>query len=140
MISDLWDIKNYDKMVMKLRLLLTCIIFSMLGCSDDNNGNAENNIIGTWSLTKFEAGFSPFQDFNKGVVVWIFQQNGMVNITVDDSVLSIPIKPTGSYVYSLIGSKITIGDDEYDFQFTNGLLIISDNPSANGFRAEFSKN
>jgi hypothetical protein len=112
----------------------------MLSCSDDNNTNAEDELIGTWNLMKFEAGFSPFQNFNKGTVVWIFQPNGRVNITVDTSVLAAPIKPTGSYDYSLIGSKITIGDDEYDFQFANGFLIISDNPEANGFRAEFFKN
>jgi hypothetical protein len=125
---------------MKNIFLILCILLSFINCSNNNIGNNENSIIGTWSLLKFEPGFSPTENFNNGDIIWIFQQNGTVNITIDISISSSPIKQSGSYNYSLTERRILIGDTEYDYEFNKSILVISDNPSADGFRAEFSKN
>jgi hypothetical protein len=124
---------------MKNIFLILSILLSFINCSN-NIDNNENSIIGTWNLLKFEPGFSPTENFNNGDIIWVFQQNETVNITIDTSISSSPIKPSGNYNYSLSESRILIGDTEYDYEFNKNILIISDNPSADGFRAEFSKN
>lgn len=123
---------------MKNLILILSIMFSFISCSNNSNENNENSIIGTWSLIRFEPGFSPIENFNERQIIWAFQKNGIVNITINTSISSTPIKSSGSYNYSLTGSKIIIDNTQYDYYFKNGFLIISDNPSADGFRAEFS--
>lgn len=125
---------------MKNFILILSILISFVNCSNNNNESDENSIIGTWNLLKFESGFSPIENYNNGDIIWVFQQNGTVNVTINSSIASSPIKPRGSYNYSLTGSRILIGDTEFDYEFNKSLLIISDNPSADGFRAEFLKN
>lgn len=113
-------------------------MFSFISCSNNSDENDENIIIGSWSLIKFEPGFSPIEYFDKSQIIWVFQKNGIVYITINTSISSTPIKSSGSYNYSLTESRIIIDNTQYDYYFKNGFLIISDNPSADGFRAEFS--
>ena len=123
---------------MKNFVIILSVIFSFTTCSYNSNENDENTIIGAWTLIKFEPGFSPVENFNEGKILWEFQKNGILNITIDTSISSTPIKSGGSYKYSLTGSRILIGNTQYDYEFKNSFLIISNNPSADGFRAEFS--
>jgi len=49
------------------------------------------------------------------------------------------IKSTGEYEFSLSGNLISIDNLEYDFSINGNILVISDDPSSDGFKATFSK-
>ena len=98
------------------------------------------SIFRKWNLIKFEGGFSPIENFNEGEIIWEFQLNNIVKIANDNSVSSPPIKPNGKYNFSINGSEIFIDNLEYDFILVSSSLIISNNPSSDGFKATFFAN
>ncbi len=56
---------------MRSFLLTTCVILSFLSCSN-NNENTDNPLIGSWSLVKFESGFSETLNFESDEIIWTF--------------------------------------------------------------------
>ncbi len=122
---------------MKNLILIFSMLLSLTSCTSNDTSKQENLLIGTWNLMKFENGFSPTENFSNGDIIWNFQENG--NVSINSLMTNSPIKPNGSYNYSLTGNRILIGDTEYDYEFNNSILFISDNPSADGFKATFTK-
>lgn len=120
-------------------LLTTCVILSFLSCSN-NNENNDIPLIGSWSLVNFESGFSKNANFESGEIIWTFQQNGILSVLVTGSIANSYIVSSGNHNYSVAGDKVIIDNQRFDFHFENSLLIISDSPEADGFRAEFIKN
>ena len=53
--------------------------------------------------------------------------------------MSSPIKLIGEYEFSLNKNIINIDNSKYDFLITENTLVISNDPSADGFIATFSK-
>lgn len=124
---------------MKNTLLIICMLFSVLSCSN-NNGNSDNPLIGSWSLVKFESGFSESSNFELGEIVWEFQEDGILSVLITGSIANSFIVSTGNHNYSVEGEVVIIDNQRFDLHFENSLLIISDSPEADGFRAEFVKN
>lgn len=121
-----------------MKTLILVLVLSLFSCCD-NNTTEEISIYYKWSLVKFEPGLSPIKNFNNEMIIWEFHQNGILEISIDNSVDSEPIKPAGEFQFSLNGNRILIDNLEYDFLISNELLIISDNPSSDGFKATFYK-
>lgn len=121
-------------------IYLTLSIFLLFtNCSEQEIIQKENPIYNKWSLVKFEPGLSPTETFNEGKVEWFFQQSNKLKVEIDNSISSSPIKPNGEYVFSLNGNRISIDNIEYDYSINENTLIISDDPSSDGFKATFSK-
>lgn len=124
---------------MKNTLLIICVLFSVLSCSN-NNGNSGNPLMGSWSLIKFESGFSESSNFELGEIVWKFQEDGILSVLITGSIANSYIVSTGNHNYPVEGEVVIIDNQRFDLHFENRLLIISDSPEADGFRAEFVKN
>lgn len=121
---------------MKTIILIFCMLTSLSSCNNDSNAQ-DVSITGNWNFIKFENGFSPVENFKEGDIIMVFQEDGIV--LINSSVDSTPIKPNGSYNYSVNGNKLTIDNEEYDYTIEKNQLIIFDDPSADGFKATFLK-
>jgi len=124
---------------MKNIFLILSMFFFFTNCSEQKVTQEENLIYNKWYLVKFEPGLSPTETFNEGKVIWLFQQENKLKVEIDNSVSSSPIKPIGEYEFSLNGNRISIGNIEYDYSINENTLIISDDPSSDGFKATFLK-
>lgn len=124
---------------MKTLVLILSILFSLTGCNNNKIEKQEIDIIGLWNLTKYEPGFSPTENFNNGEISWTFQSTNKLQVQVSNSVNTPPLKKTGEYDFSINNGRILIDDIEYGFSINENKLILSDDPSADGFRATFTK-
>lgn len=124
---------------MKPIILILGILFSLAGCSNDKIEKQEIDITGLWHLMKFEPGLSPTEKFSKNQIIWRFQQANTLIIQIDGTVSSPPLKTNGKYNFSVNGNRVTIDNKKYDFSINKNTLIISDDPSADGFKATFLK-
>ena len=124
---------------MKNIFLILTAFFFFTGCCREVVKQQENSIYSKWHLVKFEPGLSPTQIFIEGKIIWLFQQQNKLKVEIDNTVSSSPIKSTGEYEFSLNGNRISIDHVKYDFSISEKTLIISDNPSSDGFKATFSK-
>lgn len=120
---------------MKKTLFILTLITSLMGCKDETT--KENPLIGDWSLVIFEPGFSPKETYNKGDVIWKFRQTNTLDIRIDNSIKATPIKKEGVYAFSISGSRISIDKVSYAYSIDDDTLIISDDPSADGFKSTF---
>jgi hypothetical protein len=124
---------------MKNIILILSMFLFFSNCSEQEIKQEENLIYNKWNLVKFEPGFSPIETFNEGKIIWLFQKSNKVKVEIDNSVLSSPIKSSGEYEFFLNGNLISIDNIEYDYSINANTLIISDDPSSDGFKATFSK-
>jgi hypothetical protein len=125
--------------IMKDMLLIFAMLFLFTGCNEEEAKQQETSVYNKWNLIKFEPGLSPTETFSEGKITWLFQQENKLKVEIDNSVSSSPIKSTGEYGFSLNGNRISIGNIEYDYSINENTLIISDDPSSDGFKATFSK-
>jgi len=124
---------------MKNMYLILSVLFLFTGCNEEEAKPQETSIYNKWNLVKFEPGLSPTETFSEGEITWFFQQQNKLNVEIDNSISSSPIKPNGEYQFSLSGNSISIENMKYDFSINEDTLIISDDPSSDGFKATFSK-
>jgi hypothetical protein len=124
---------------MKKMFLILSIFFLITGCGEEETKQQENSIYNQWSLIKYEPGLSPTEDFNENQIYWDFQQTNILKVQVDNTVSTPPLKTEGEYDFSLNGNRVSIGNMEYDFSISENTLIISDDPSSDGFKATFLK-
>lgn len=122
---------------MKYFFIILGVLLSITSCGVEKE-DQNNPIFKKWSLIKFEPGFSPTKSFDSKEIIWEFQENGKLKININVSISKPPIKPTGEYQFLLEGNRIIIEGVEYGFTIHNDALIISDDPSADGFRATYS--
>ena len=123
---------------MKNTYLILIILSVFTGCNEEKVRHQENSIFGKWSLIRYEAGFSPTEDFSNGEVIWLFKQPNKLKVETHNT-MSSPIKLIGQYEFSLNKNIINIDNSKYDFLITENTLVISNDPSADGFIATFSK-
>ena len=124
---------------MKNMYLILSIFFFITGCSEEETKQQEKSIYGQWNLIKYEPGFSPTENFNNGEISWTFQSTNKLQVQVSNSVNKPPLKTIGEYDFSINSDRILIDYIEYDFSINGNTLIISDDPSADGFRATLTK-
>lgn len=130
---------------MKHTIVFLAVLFSLSSCNSEKEKMEEikevqeTEVLSTWTLIKFEPGFSPIKNYDEGLILWTFRENQELNVSIDEEVDSNPIKSTGKYTFSISEGKITIDNLEFDYNIENDTLIISDNPAADGFRATFVK-
>ena len=124
---------------MKNMYLILSVLFLFTGCNEEETKQQESSIYNQWSLIKYEPGLSPTENFNVNQISWNFQQTNILKIQVDNTVSTPPLKTEGEYDFSINGNRVSINNMEYDFSISENTLIISDNPSSDGFKATFSK-
>ncbi len=120
-------------------ILILSIFFLITGCNEEEAKQQGNSIYGKWSLIKYEPGFSPTENFSVNQISWSFEQTNVLKIQVDNTISTPPIKSEGQYDFSLNDNRVTIDNVEYDFSINENTLIISDDPSSDGFKATFLK-
>lgn len=138
---DQQEINNLKKKIMKTFYLLLSLI-TLTSCTDSDEEKREVSINSQWSLTIYEPGFAPTENYNTRQIIWNFQNDGNLLVEVENTVNTPPILENGIYTYSLNNNnnnKVTINSVEYDYNLTNNELIISDDPAADGLRATFVK-
>lgn len=128
-----------NREIMKNMFLILSIFLFITGCREEETKQQENSIYGQWSLIKYEPGLSPTENFNIGQIYWTFQSTNNLQVQVNNSVSTPPLKTTGEYDFSINGSRISIDDIEYDLSVNGNALIVSDSPSSDGFKITFSK-
>lgn len=119
--------------------LILAMFIIITGCNEEETKQQENSIYNQWSLIKYEPGLSPTENFNVSQISWNFQQTNILKIQVDNTVITPPLKTEGEYDFSINGNRVSINNMVYDFSISENTLIISDNPSSDGFKATFSK-
>lgn len=119
--------------------LILSVLFLFTGCNEEETKQQENSIYKQWNLIKYEPGFSPTENFSENQIIWHFQQTNILKIQVDNAVSTPPLKTDGEYDFSINGNRVSINNMEYDFSISESTLIISDDPSSDGFKATFSK-
>lgn len=124
---------------MKNMYLILAMFIIITGCNEEETKQQENSIYNQWSLIKYEPGLSPTENFNVSQISWNFQQTNILKIQVDNTVITPPLKTEGEYDFSINGNRVSINNMVYDFSISENTLIISDNPSSDGFKATFSK-
>jgi hypothetical protein len=128
------------------RLVLTFIsFFILLSCSnsDDQNSQENHEIVGTWKLVKFEAGFGPTFNYD-GQITWEFNTNNTIDVTITNGTSvysSLPLGVSGSYIYNILSSNVLNLEqtENWSYEIINNQLIIDQNPSADGRRLTFNK-
>jgi hypothetical protein len=127
-------------------LILTFISFLMLlSCSNSNDANMQQNneIVGTWKLVKFEAGFGPTFNYD-GEITWKFNTNNTIEVTIANETElypSLPLSNTGNYTYNIPNTNVlNLNQTEnWNYNISSSQLIIHQNPSADGRRLTFNK-
>ena len=120
--------------------------FSFLSCSKNNDNTTTqqtNNLVDTWKLVKFEAGFGPTLNYN-GEIVWSINSNNTINVSIANGTQlydSLPLKLAGNYTYTSTTNTITSNQEGFKFEINNDVLIITDalGQSADGRRLTFNK-
>ncbi len=124
---------------MKSMYLILSMFFFITSCNEEETKQQENSIYNQWSLIKYEPGLSPTENFNVSQISWNFQQTNILKIQVDNTIITPPLKTEGEYDFSINGNRVSINNMIFDFSISENTLIISDNPSSDGFKATFSK-
>ncbi len=127
-------------------IFLTFISFFMLqSCnnSDDQITQQNNEIVGTWKLSKFEAGFGPTYNYD-GEITWEFNANNTIDVTITNGTnvySSLPLGASGSYNYNIPNTNVLnlSQTENWNYEISNNQLIINQNPSADGRRLTFNK-
>ena len=91
------------------------MFFIITSCSKEETKQQENSIYSQWSLIKYEPGFSATENFSSEQITWTFEQAGVIQVVVDISVNTPPIKTIGEYNFSIVENTISIDNIEYDF-------------------------
>ncbi|MFY7988830.1 MAG: hypothetical protein ACOVNP_08125 [Flavobacterium sp.] len=130
---------------MKTFILTFISFFTLLSCSnnDDENTQQNNEIVGTWKLVKFEAGFGPTFNYD-GEITWKFNTNNTIDVTIANGTQvysSLPLSNTGNYTYNIPNSNVLnlSQTENWSYEISNSQLIINQNPSADGRRLTFNK-
>ncbi|NNF82628.1 MAG: hypothetical protein HKO96_02450 [Flavobacteriaceae bacterium] len=117
------------------------LLFFVFSCNDDDINN--DQFLGTWSLINYQCcKFSP-EIFSPERINYTFFPNFSLDVQITGELGNeslVPIQENGIYSYSLELNKITIDGREYDYSFEEDLLILMDNPEADGPIIIFTKN
>lgn len=111
--------------------------------SDDANTQLNNEIVGTWKLIKFEAGFGPTFNYD-GEIIWKFNTNNTIDVAIANGTEvypSLPYSNTGNYTYNIPSTNVlNLNQTEnWNYNISSSQLIIHQNPSADGRRLTFTK-
>lgn len=127
------------------------LLFSILlfGCDSKSNETAvapqpQTDILtGVWSLKNYSPGFGPQETFNPNDIIWQFNSNNTVTVTINTTLQSnsgVPITTNSNVTYNLVNNtKVTIQTIEYNVTIQNNKLILDTDASADGKRIEFDK-
>ena len=120
-------------------ILILSIFLLITGCSEEETKQQENSIYGQWSLIKYEPGLAPTESFSVNQISWSFEYTNILKIQTENTVNTPPLKTEGEYEFSINGNRISINNMEYDYSTNENTLVISDDPSSDGFKATFLK-
>ena len=129
-----------------LILFFSILLFS---CDSKSNDTAvaeqtQNDILtGVWSLKNYSPGFGPLETFNPNDIIWQFNTNNSVTVSINTTLQSnsgVPITTNSNVSYSLVNNNnLIIQGQVYKITIQNNKLILDTNPSADGKRIEFDK-
>ena len=131
---------------------LAILSIAISGCNEDDNispNECDTLVSNPWNLSLFSGGWLGLYEFEEGDVVWEFYEGDSLVVSVNDSIVMIPeLMPylqEGVFNYEIISAdSISIyypfvgWNHGYAYSLTEGELIISDNPEADGIQYIFS--
>jgi hypothetical protein len=130
-----------------MKVICLFLAFFLFGCeksSNDVQANQQADILtGVWCLKNYSPGFGPQEVFNPNDIIWQFNSNNTLTVTINATLQSnsgVPITSNSNVTYSLVNStSVTIQNVLYNLSIQNNKLILDTNPSADGKRIEFDK-
>ncbi len=120
-----------------LILILTVII---IACEVPKNEN-QSKIFDSWSLISIGGGFFQPEEFNIGDIIWVFETNELLVVYINISLSNnskVPLHNDGVYDYILNDGSLTIKGVDYSYYFVDKLLVLTDDPAADGPIIKFS--
>lgn len=121
---------------MKNYLLVLLASTLLLGACQKDTGTPRNTsmtLTGDWYMTKYVAFAPTLPSLTRGDILWRFNANAPT-ITIQNNTSS--LQPSGTYTYTNTATEITINFTTYtqtfDYSFSNGEMILSDNPQLDG--------
>lgn len=127
-----------------MKSLIFIISLAFITCTDEASHGQNESIYGTWNLIKVTAGFSPIEEFTEGQIIWEFNSQKLLLVTINTELSessNITLRENGEYDFVIIDENIIrINDDEYNyFLLEKEKLIISFEEASDGPRMEFIK-
>jgi hypothetical protein len=125
-------------------ILLILSLFLITSCdSKENQTTSEevNDLVGSWWLKSSAVGFRPPEYYDTGDIIWMFNSNNTVDITINVTPNNIlPINENGNYPYNIISdNKISINNLVGDYQIDTQILKLSYNATSDGPTYTFQK-
>lgn len=125
--------------------LILSVLFLFTGCHEEEAKQQENSIYGTWSLIKYEPGFSPTENFSENQIIWTFNSNNSLNVLISIGTEvsdKLPLNSNGEYIYAANNNELIINNNQgFKYEITNNELIMSTfvGLEADGMRITFKK-
>lgn len=128
-----------------MNILILTFILLFSNCENNNNEdltskNGYDLFVGKWELMSLTGGFAPSETFNENEIIWEFNSNDSLKITIENDISDksrLPIKIDTILPYSYDTLNISIGDYEYEYILKEKSLKLIDNLASDGIMLEF---
>ena len=114
-------------MVLKMKILLFILSLAFISCNDETPQGQNEPIYGTWNLIKVTAGFSPIEEFTEDQIVWEFNSQKLLFVTINTELSessNITLRENGEYDFEIIDENIIrINDNEYNYFLLEKRLV-----------------
>ena len=121
---------------MKNCLLILLASTLLLGACQKDTGTPRNTsmtLTGDWYMVKYVAFAPQLPNLTRGDILWTFDANAST-VTIINTTSSSPA--SGTYTYTHTATELTINFTNYsqtfDYSFSNGEMILSDDPQLDG--------
>lgn len=124
-----------------LTIVFNIGLFLLLGCDKAEQKNPPSELDGNWSLIRFQAGFSPIENYKINEIVWSIKSSKLdITINVDLEINSrIPFKEAASYELTIDEKIIIIDGQAFDYSLRDSLLILDQEASSDGPLIKFER-
>ena len=92
-----------------MKSLIFIISLAFITCTDEASHGQNESIYGTWNLIKVTAGFSPIEEFTEGQIIWEFNSQKLLLVTINTELSessNITLRENGEYDFVIIDENI----------------------------------
>jgi hypothetical protein len=125
---------------MKTILFILPLLFA-ISCSDDMDKTIQDNaFVGDWFLSSINYGMGPTINYTSEDIIWEFNADNTLDVTLNITALSILLNQNGSYSYNVISNdSIQVGNGFYSYVLEEQTLQLFVDPESDGNTVTFSK-